>query len=79
MLAHLSDQRLRSLVLPDAPVLPELRKRARAVTGDMMRPEGLSVALRRAGCFPGQVFLIRTRALRHSPSEYRILYRESVR
>ena len=45
VLAQLEGQPLRLLVLPDDPTLPELRKQAEVVTGDVTRPESLSLAL----------------------------------
>lgn len=45
VLERLVDHPLRLLVLPDAPALPELRKRAEVVIGDVMNPESLSPAL----------------------------------
>jgi nucleoside-diphosphate-sugar epimerase len=40
VLAQLEGQPLRLFVLPDDPALPELRKQAEVVTGDVTRPEG---------------------------------------
>lgn len=46
VLAQLEGQPLRLFVLPDDPALPELRKQAEVVTGDVTRPESLSRALK---------------------------------
>jgi nucleoside-diphosphate-sugar epimerase len=46
VLAQLEGRPLRLFVLPDDPALPELRKQAEVVTGDVTRPESLSRALK---------------------------------